>query len=115
MPPRRQARRPPVTTLARRWSAVVVVAVVAYFYYHPLRAYLSARHELGARSAEVEQLAAQKRELQRRLSASTSLVALAHEARELGYVRPGEHLYIVKGIAAWRHAHSTIAKNAGGP
>jgi cell division protein FtsB len=115
MPQRKRTRRPPPRTLARRWSAVVVVAVVAYFYYHPLRAYLSTRHELGARRAEVEQLAAQRHDLQRRLSASTSLVALAREARELGYVRPGEHLYIVKGIAAWRRAHSTIAKDGDRP
>ena len=26
----------------------------------------------------------------------------------LGYVRPGEHLFIVKGIEAWEKAHSRI-------
>ena len=82
--------------------------MVAYFYYHPLRAYLSTRSDLGASQTEVRQLAAQKRDLQRRLAVSSSVDALAREARKLGYVRPGEHLYIVKGIAAWRRAHSTI-------
>lgn len=109
MPAKQRSRRPPVATLVRRWSVVATVAVVAYFYYHPLRAYLSTRSELGASRTEVHQLAAQKRDLQRRLAASSSLDALAREARKLGYVLPGEHLYIVKGIEAWRRAHSTIA------
>ena len=115
MPSRKSSRRPPLATLARRWSVVAVVAIVAYFYYHPLRAYLSTRSELGASRTEVDQLAAQKRDLQRRLAASSSVDALAREARKLGYVRPGEHLYIVKGIAAWRRAHSTIANGGNGP
>ena len=113
--PRKHSRRPPFATIARRWSAVIVVAVVAYFYYHPLRAYLSTRSELGGRRSEVQQLAAQRHDLQRRLAASASIDALAREARKLGYVRPGEHLYIVKGIAAWRRAHSTIAESGDRP
>ena len=113
--PRARSRRPPVATLARRWSAVIVLAIVAYFYYHPLRAYFSTRSELGATRAEVAQLAAQKHDLQRRLRASSSLDALAREARELGYVLPGERLYIVKGIAAWRRAHSSLDSGGGRP
>jgi cell division protein FtsB len=102
---RRHSRRPPLSTLARRWSAVAVVAVVAYLYYHPLRAYLATRHELDTRRAEVVRLAAQKRELEHRLSASSSADVLAREARRLGYVRPGEQLFIVKGIESWRRGH----------
>ena len=44
----------------------------------------------------------QKQRLQRQLGSSTSLSTLAREARALGYVRPGEHLFIVKGINDWR-------------
>jgi cell division protein FtsB len=104
--PAKRSRRPPVTTLVRRWSAVVVIATVGYFYYHPLQAYFSTRSELGTTRAEVAQLAAQKGDLTRRLAASSSLDALARAARQLGYVKPGERLYIVKGIAAWLRAHS---------
>ncbi|MBW8742184.1 MAG: FtsB family cell division protein [Gaiellaceae bacterium] len=111
--PRKRSRRPPLATLARRWSAVLVIGTVAYFYYHPLNAYFSTRSELGATRAEVSQLAAQKRDLRRRLAASSSLEALAREARELGYVRPDERLYIVKGIAAWRRAHSSLPGGGG--
>jgi len=106
----RRSRRPPLPTLVRRWSVVGVVVIVGYLYYHPLRTYFAARHEVGARRVEVSQLAAQKRELERRLHAATSLDALAREARELGYVLPGERLYIVKGIQAWRSHAASIGR-----
>ena len=53
-------------------------------------------------------IAAEERALQQRLTASASLDSLARQARRLGYVRPGEHLFIVKGIEAWKKLHSTI-------
>jgi cell division protein FtsB len=104
----RQSRRPPVTTLARRWFAVVAIVLIGYAYYHPLRTWLETRHELSSRRAEVGQLAAEKRALLQRVQTSTSLAELAREARRLGFVRPGEHLFIVKGIAAWKKARTTI-------
>lgn len=95
-------RRPARSTVVRRWLAVAAVALVALLYVRPLRAYLEARDQLASRRAEVQTLVAEKRLLERRLTVSTSLSELEREARRLGYVRPGEHLYIVKGIAAWR-------------
>jgi hypothetical protein len=50
----------------------------------------------------VQQLRRQKAQLEHRLGASTNLGTLAREARALGYVKPGEHLFIVKGIPEWR-------------
>jgi hypothetical protein len=35
--------------------------------------------------------------------------ALAREARRIGYVKPGERLFIVKGISSWQRAHPTAA------
>jgi cell division protein FtsB len=99
-----RSRRPPFTTLARRWLAVIAIVLIGYAYYHPLRSWLETRSDLASRRAEVAQLAAQRRELQARLAASTSLDALARQARMLGYVKPGEHLFIVKGIEAWKKA-----------
>jgi cell division protein FtsB len=104
----RATRRPPLGTLARRWLAVIAVVLIGYAYYHPLRSWFETRHDLASRRSEVAQLAAEKRALQERLTASTSLDALAREARMLGFVKPGEHLFIVKGIDAWKKAH-TIA------
>ena len=72
----------------------------------PLRSWLETRHELASRRSEVAELAAEKRALQERLTASTSLDALAREARMLGFVKPGEHLFMVKGIEAWKKAHT---------
>ena len=92
----------------RRWLAVIVIALIGYAYYHPLRSWVETRSDLQSRRAEVEQLAAQRQELQQRLHASATLDSLGKQARRLGYVRPGEHLFIVKGIKAWQKAHSRI-------
>jgi hypothetical protein len=94
-------------TLARRWAAVLLVLLIGYAYYHPLRSWLETRHELANRKAEVTRLAAQKRALLERVQASATTDSLAREARRLGYIRPGEHLFIVKGIQAWKKAHAT--------
>jgi hypothetical protein len=40
--------------------------------------------------------------LQRRLTQGDTEEALTREARRLWYVKPGERLFIVKGIDAWR-------------
>jgi cell division protein FtsB len=94
-----------VATLARRWIAVAAVVLIGYAYYHPLRSWLETRHELSSRKSEVAQLAAEKRSLLERVQASATADSLAREARRLGYIRPGEHLFIVKGIQAWKNAH----------
>jgi cell division protein FtsB len=106
--PAARTRRPPTATLARRWLAVVLIAMIGYAYYHPLRSWFETRSELHSRTSEVGQLAAQKRELLQRVRASESLDSVARQARQLGYIRPGEHLFIVKGIKAWQKAHSRI-------
>jgi cell division protein FtsB len=109
----RASRRPPLGTLARRWLAVLLVVLIGYAYYHPLRTWLETRHELSSRRAEVAQLATEKRMLQDRLEFSASSDALSREARRLGFIRPGEHLFIVKGIQAWKKAHATTIDGDG--
>jgi hypothetical protein len=76
--------------------------LVALLYYRPLKAYVDARGELSRQHTVVHRLQQENAVLQRRLGAATSPVTLAGEARTLGYVRPGEHLFIVKGITQWR-------------
>jgi hypothetical protein len=98
---------------SRRWRLVVLVAAaaIAFLYYRPLRAYLDTRHALSGRHAEVQKLRAQKRGLERRLAASASSARLELEARRLALVKPGERLFIVKGIAAWeRRYRATIGR-----
>ena len=101
MPPRK-GRRAARSVLVRRWLAVGALLLVALLYYRPLKAYVDARGELGRHSAVVQKLETDKSHLERQLRGSTSLGRLGREARALGYVRPGERLYIVKGIPQWR-------------
>jgi cell division protein FtsB len=102
----RAARRPPPAAIVRRWLAVIGIGLLGYAYYHPLRSWIETRQELDSRRAEVAQLSAEKRALRQRLQASTSPDAFGREARRLGFIHPGEHLFIVKGIERWKKAHS---------
>jgi cell division protein FtsB len=83
-----------------------VAALVAFLYYSPLQRFAESRSELAERRAEVADLAAERTRLQARLQRTTSLDVLRREARRIGYVAPGEHLFIVKGIKAWRRSQS---------
>ncbi len=98
----RKGRRPARSIVVRRWLAVGALLLVALLYYRPLKAYVDARGELSQHRAVVHRLQTEKATLERRLGDSTSPATLAREARALGYVRPGEHLFIVKGIEQWR-------------
>jgi cell division protein FtsB len=87
----------------RRAVLVLGLVLVAYLYYHPLRSYFDTKRELTARQAEVQGLRAQNATLERQLKASDSLQTLARQARmQLSLVKPGERLFIVKGIDEWR-------------
>lgn len=88
-----------------RWLGIGVLCLVAFLYYRPARTYFETRSSLAKREAEVQQLQQEKTRLQRLVTASTSDAALAREARRLGLVRPGERLFIVKGIAKWERRH----------
>jgi Septum formation initiator len=96
-----------------RWLALAGVASLAFFYYRPLHAYFDTRHALQERRAEVRGLQAQKRRLERQLAVSTSPAALELEARQLALVKPGERLFIVKGIAAWQRRHGGSIRRGG--
>jgi cell division protein FtsB len=91
-----------------RWLAVGAIVLVGLLYARPLRSYLSTKHQLVQRSADVRALKAEKRALQHRLADASTPEALQREARRLGLVRAGEKLYIVKGITAWLHSKATI-------
>ena len=107
---RRPSRRPRTWAPSRRWLAAGVLAVVAFLYVQPLRAYLDTRGTLESRTREVRALEAQRDSLRRLRDAQASDAVLLREARRLGYVKPGEQLFIVKGIPAWRHARAQKSK-----
>src|SRR5215813_610958 len=86
---------------------VAIVGIVVYLYYRPISSYLETRNELTTSRAEVDSLRLVKGELQLRLVNSTSVGSIEREARRIGYVKPGERLFVVKGIPAWRKARSS--------
>jgi cell division protein FtsB len=98
----RKGRRPARSIVFRRWLAVGALVLVALLYYRPIKAYIDAQGQLGQGKQVVQKLRAEKTRLEHRLGSSNSIATLAREARALGYVRPGERLYIVKGINQWR-------------
>jgi len=87
------------------------VAVAVYLYYRPLASYFETRSDLATTRAEVETLRIQKSGLELRLANSTSTEATRREARRIGYVRPGERLFIVKGIPDWRREHRSLRED----
>ncbi len=87
--------------------AVGVVAIAVYLYYRPIASYVETKNDLAAQRAEVESLRLVRGELELRLVSSTSVGSLEREARRINYVKPGERLFVVKGIPAWRKARST--------
>ena len=91
--------------VARRWFAVGALVLVGLLYYRPLHDYFSARSQRAARAAAVHKLQKEQAALERRVDHASSLTALAAAARALGYIRPGEQLFIVKDIPQWRRRH----------
>jgi cell division protein FtsB len=101
-PKRAKKRTPRSRRQLRLVWLTALVGLAAYLYYQPLASYFETRSDLAARRAEVETLRIAKASLELRLTNSTSLAATQREARRLGYVLPGEQLFVVKGIPEWR-------------
>ncbi len=75
---------------------------MAFLYARPISSYLETRDQLAERRAEVAMLRSDRARVVSRLERATSLDELARAARRIGYVRPGEHLFIVGGIPDWK-------------
>ena len=103
----RRASRPRRRAPVVRWAAVATLVVVALLYYRPVKSYLETRASLQERQAEVQELRAKRDDLARRLEDADTPEALARRARKLGLVKPGEQLFIVKGIEEWKRQAAT--------
>lgn len=110
MQARRTRRRPPLM----RWLAVATILVVGLLYYRPLKSYLDTKASLEERAAQVRTLRAERDELARKVAESDTPDALARRARRLGLVKPGERLFIVKGIDEWRARQNAGTRIGGG-
>ena len=53
----------------------------------------------------MQALRQEKSQLEKQIAQAGTSDQLVREARRLGLVKPGERLFIVKGISAWRKAH----------
>jgi cell division protein FtsB len=104
--PRRRPsrRRPSRPTLAFRWLGVAALVVIGLSYVHPLRSYEAARDQVADRRAELAEIERENARLEQRLALSGEDSFVEREARRLGLVRPGERLFIVKGVEAWMRA-----------
>ncbi len=98
---------------ARRWLAVGALVLVGLLYYRPLHDYVDARSQRAVRVTAVRKLQKERASLERRLRRASSLTVLVREARMLGYIRPGEHLFLVKNIPQWRRRHHAAAGGHG--
>ena len=86
---------------------MATLVVVALLYYRPVKSYLETRSSLQQRQVEVDELRARRDDLARRLEDADTPEALARRARKLGLVKPGEQLFIVKGIEEWKRQAAT--------
>ena len=114
MATRKKPRRLVAGRVGRRWFAVGALVLVGLLYYRPLHDYLQARSQRAVRVSAVRQLQKEQDSLRQRLRRASSLVVLAREARMLGYVRPGEHVFIVKDIPQWRRRQQPSSHAASG-
>jgi cell division protein FtsB len=88
--------------IGRRWFAVAVLVLVGLLYYRPLHDFFDSRAQRAGRLAELAKLEHEQAVLERRLRDASSAAAVAAQERLLGYVHPGDQLFIVKNIPQWR-------------
>jgi cell division protein FtsB len=88
-----------------RLLAIGGVVLVAFLYWNPAHTYFATKHELRVRNTQVASLRAEKANLEQHIAQAGTKAQLVREARQLGLVKPGERLFIVRGIRAWRKHH----------
>jgi hypothetical protein len=91
-------RRPSRSKLAVRWLGAAILVAIALSYVHPLTSYRHARHEVADRKASIAALERGNQELAQKLVEAGTSEYVVREARRLGLVREGEHLFIVRGV-----------------
>ncbi|HEY4347227.1 MAG TPA: septum formation initiator family protein [Gaiellaceae bacterium] len=85
-----------------RLFAIGGLVLIGLLYWKPLHSYTHTRAVLRNREVQVNHLQAEQRQLKLRLASVGRGEELVREARRLGFVKPGEQLFIVQGIADWR-------------
>jgi cell division protein FtsB len=75
-----------------------VLAVLLYLAISPVRSLISEMHLSAARSAQLQRLQRTSNELAAQLHGLSQASTAGAEARNLGYVRPGEHEFVITGL-----------------
>jgi cell division protein FtsB len=86
-----------------RLLAIGALALVAFLYWRPIHTYLSTKHALQVRHAQVRALSTEKAALEQKIALANTGPELIREGRMLGLVRPNEQLFLVRGVSVWRH------------
>lgn len=86
---------------ARRLVFLFLTVLIALLYAGPVRSYHAKRELVERQSAQVEQLRVERQALEKKLDWASTRAAAERAARELYYIKPGEHLYVVHGIDRW--------------
>ena len=86
-----------------RLLALGALVLVAFLYWKPMHSYARAKHDLAVRRAQVQSLRTEKARLEKKIAQADSDPELIRQGRRLGLVRPGEQLFLVRGITEWRH------------
>ena len=88
-----------------RLLAIGGIVLLAFLYWRPAQTYLHTKRQLEIRRSQVRSLREERAHLERQIALSGTSEQLVREARRLGLVKPGERLFIVKGISDWRKHH----------
>ena len=88
-----------------RLLALGSLVALGFLYWSPLRSYERTSALLHTRERQVASLQAAASDLKAQIASVGSGQGFVQEARRLGFVKPGEQLFIVRGIDAWRAHH----------
>src|SRR5579871_5904323 len=80
-----------------RVAMLFVLVALLYLAISPVRSLISDLHLSAQRSAQLHQLQRTAKLLQRQIHALSQASTAGVEARNLGYVRPGEHAFVIRG------------------
>lgn len=87
-----------------RWLGLAVLVAVVVAYIQPIRSYRDTQAEVGEQEQQIAELIREGRVLERQLARAQSDAFVEREARRLGLVKPGEKLFIVKGVEKRKRA-----------
>lgn len=89
--PRAKRRR----RLARAFLAALAIGLIVFVLYGPVKRYVESRRALSGTEAELERERAETAELEARRERAKTEEFVEEEARDMGYVKPGEIPIIV--------------------